>query len=63
MVWRDTMVHDFKVHRHRAEDATSLSSSVISDIVEDPNGDLWLATNKGVNHFDRKAQVFPPLYS
>ena len=35
---------NFKVYKHVVGDSTSLSSNLLQDILEDENGDLWIAT-------------------
>src|SRR4030095_5831456 len=36
----------------------SLSDGHVSSVYEDKNGILWIATNKGVNSFDKKRNIF-----
>ena len=50
--------YDYKIYRHDVDDNTTLSSNVVSDIEEDAEGNLWLATDGGLNYFIRKTQVF-----
>ena len=54
----------FKIYRHDHNDATSISYNHITDIVEDKNGNLWVATlGGGLNFFDRELETFKTLYS
>ncbi len=43
---------------HESTDPTSISSNFINDIIEDADGHLWLATNKGLNIFDPQTATF-----
>lgn len=48
-----------KVYRHEPGDQQSLSSSAITDILEDRHGSLWFATNGGgLNRFVRDDEGF-----
>ena len=49
---------DYVVYTHDPLDPHSISSSVIWDIAEDDEGNLWLATEKGLNFYERKSQQF-----
>ncbi|MCW3091469.1 MAG: signal transduction histidine kinase [Ferruginibacter sp.] len=48
----------FTSYRHIPGNINSLSSNVISAIIEDRAGIIWLATTNGLNSFDRKAGIF-----
>ena len=48
----------FTSYRHIPGNPNSLSSNVISAIIEDRAGVIWLATNNGLNSFDRKTGKF-----
>ncbi len=37
---------------------SSLSNNDVNDILEDHNGDIWMGTNYGLNHWDRKTGRF-----
>ena len=50
--------YEFSIYRTQPDNPDSLSNNVIWDIAEAPNGDLWLATEKGLNQFIRDTQVF-----
>ena len=45
-------------YRHDPEDPTSISNDVIWDMEEDEDGNLWLATEGGLNRFIRETQTF-----
>lgn len=45
--------YEFKVFRNQPGNPNSLSSNNIWDIDEDENQDLWIATEGGINRFDR----------
>jgi len=48
----------FTSYRHSPGDLNSVSGDVISAIIEDRAGIMWVATNNGLNRFDRKAGIF-----
>lgn len=50
--------YSFLVFRHIQGDSTSISSNVINDIKETPNGNLLIATNNGLNLFNLIKQKF-----
>ena len=50
--------YSFLVFRHIQGDSTSISSNVINDIKETPNGNLLVATNNGLNLFNPVKQKF-----
>lgn len=39
-------------YRHDPDDPSSIGHDVVKDIVENPDGTLWVATYGGLNHFD-----------
>ena len=43
---------NFTRYIHDPDDPTSLSHNLISAIVEDPRGGLWITTDNGLNYFD-----------
>ena len=50
---------NFKTFKHIVEDSTAISGDFIKDIVEDPKGHLWIATDKsGLNRFDPVSETF-----
>lgn len=49
---------ELEVFGHIGRDTTTISSNYINDIHEDINGNIWLATDKGLNIFDRKKRSF-----
>ena len=51
--------YKFKIFRNDVKDATSIGSNYIQDIIEDKDGDIWVATaGAGLNRFDRKTNTF-----
>jgi signal transduction histidine kinase/ligand-binding sensor domain-containing protein len=46
------------IHHIPVEGKNSISSLKIADIAESPDGTLWIATNNGLNHFDKKKNEF-----
>jgi diguanylate cyclase (GGDEF)-like protein len=50
--------YDFTIHNHRQGDPRSLSNGVVWDIFEDSTGDIWIATDVGINRFDRNLGQF-----
>lgn len=48
-----------KAYRHLPNKSDSLSSNIVRDIVEDRNGNLWIATiNGGLEKFDPRTETF-----
>lgn len=47
-----------KYYEHEQGNANSLSDNSVQFIHEDPKGNLWLATNGGLNQFDPKTEKF-----
>lgn len=50
--------YQFLTFRYDAADSSSLSNNMINDIVEDHYGNIWLATQGGLNMYDRNAGRF-----
>lgn len=50
--------HDIKNYRHDTNNKNSISNNSISDIREDPEGNLWIATIDGLNKLDPQSDVF-----
>ncbi|MEO6537521.1 MAG: two-component regulator propeller domain-containing protein [Ferruginibacter sp.] len=48
----------FTSYRHIPGNQNSLSSNVVSAIIEDRAGIIWVATSNGLNSFDRKTELF-----
>ena len=44
------------------KDSNSISNSFINSIIEDINGDLWLATEDGLNIYNRQKEIFKKYY-
>lgn len=49
---------ELEVYSHIGRDTTTISSNYINDISEDKHGNIWLATAKGLNIFNRKKGYF-----
>jgi signal transduction histidine kinase/ligand-binding sensor domain-containing protein len=48
-------------YQHNPDDpmgTRSLSSNIVNAIYEQPNGDLWIGTYKGLDYLDRKSDTF-----
>jgi len=43
---------------NKSSDSTTISSNTINDIVEDHDGNLWIATQNGLNRFDSEKGKF-----
>lgn len=50
--------YNFITYSYSRTDTTSISSNLINDIIEDENGDLWIATAIGVNKYIRDKDIF-----
>lgn len=51
--------YSFKVFRHVEGDSMSLAYNQVMQILEDKNGDLWLALGrKGISHYNRATGLF-----
>jgi ligand-binding sensor domain-containing protein len=48
----------FEIYRHQPGDENSISTNMINSIVEDKNENLWIATYKGLECFDKKTKKF-----
>ena len=44
-------------------DASSISSNIIRDITETEDGNLWIATDRGIDRFDREKEIFVRYFS
>ncbi len=49
---------DFVIYRPDSSDPTSISSNNINDITGDDDGNLWVATDAGLNRYDYAADKF-----
>ena len=47
----------FEIFGHQSLDSTSISSNYINDIKEGPFGNIWLATERGLNVFDKAGRT------
>lgn len=57
--------YSFKVYKNILHDAQSLPDNRITDIAEDKNGNLWVATKIGIAQLNRDETTFLrlPLYA
>ncbi len=54
----DEKNHSFRAYRYDEEDDSSLSNNRVRSIAEDRNGQIWIATGKGLNRFDAERKTF-----
>lgn len=50
--------YQLKIFRHNSLDASSISNNMIWDLLIDSQGRFWVATDAGLNLFDRDTQTF-----
>lgn len=51
--------YSFKIYENNPSDSNTISYNWITDIIEDPEGNLWIGTfGGGLNYFDRKHDKF-----
>jgi signal transduction histidine kinase/ligand-binding sensor domain-containing protein len=55
--------HSFDVFRNEPSDTNSISCNFINDIAEDKNGNLWVATDFGLNMLDKKHRRFKHFFN
>ncbi len=48
----------FKVFQRDATDSTSITGNIIQDLLEDPAGNLWIATQNGLSYYDKGRERF-----
>jgi signal transduction histidine kinase/ligand-binding sensor domain-containing protein/DNA-binding response OmpR family regulator len=48
----------FITYRYDSKNENSLSNNMITDLVEDGDGNIWVATQSGLNKYDRKTGLF-----
>ena len=53
---------EYQIYRSDQDDLSTLSNNVINEVVEDKDGNLWVATDYGVNFFDRQTKKFSRYY-
>jgi diguanylate cyclase (GGDEF)-like protein len=53
--------YEFEAFRYQVSSTRSISSDIIWDILEDRRGNLWVATEKGLNRFYRDTESFTSL--
>ncbi len=52
--------YDFVIHPPARPGEPGLSNGVVWDIFEDSRGELWVATDVGINRFNREQGIFEP---
>jgi ligand-binding sensor domain-containing protein/signal transduction histidine kinase/CheY-like chemotaxis protein/AraC-like DNA-binding protein len=57
-IYQEKGHYRFEIFRHRANDASSISSNAVKSIVIDKQKRLWLGTYNGLNLFDYKHKTF-----
>ncbi len=50
--------YSFRLYRHDKYDRNSIASNTIHDIALDADGNLWLATEVGLDRFDYATETF-----
>ena len=55
---RPTVKVTFEDYRHDPANINTLSSNVVTSIIEDRAGIIWVATQNGLNSFDQKTGIF-----
>ena len=52
----------FRIYRHAPGDSTSLTNNGCTSVIEDLNGDIWIATYTGVSKFVKSTGKFQRIY-
>lgn len=50
--------YSIKRYAHDPSNPNSIPSNLIRDILKDKDGNMWLATDQGLSHFDEKNETF-----
>ena len=50
--------YSIKRYAHDPSNPNSIPSNLIRDILKDKDGNMWLATDQGLAHFDEKNETF-----
>ncbi|MGZ3811637.1 MAG: ligand-binding sensor domain-containing protein, partial [Mucilaginibacter sp.] len=50
--------YKFVTYRHDSKNDSSLSNNMITDLVEDRDGNIWIATQSGLNKYERSKGTF-----
>jgi ligand-binding sensor domain-containing protein len=50
--------HTFKTFEHAVYDSTSLSHEIVNDLLEDNDGQLWIATEDGIDRYVSRTESF-----
>ena len=57
-ILKDKDGYTFKVFRHLHDDKHSLPDNYVKEIIESPNGNLWIKMGTGYTMFDKAANQF-----
>lgn len=52
----------YEVYKNKADDPSSISNNYPARIVEDLQGNIWVATKAGLNRFNRETETFTRYY-
>ncbi|MDA3929637.1 MAG: ATP-binding protein, partial [Prolixibacteraceae bacterium] len=55
--------HKFTLYKNNPLDSNSISSNYANKVVEDFDGNLWIATDNGLNIFYKKDQIFKAFFN
>jgi|GEM_PF-6537234 len=54
----DKQTESFTHHQHDPKDPATISSNTVFDVYEDTRGNFWVATDRGLNRFDKEKATF-----
>lgn len=57
----DPQKKSFRAFSHDPKNPNSISSNYVGRILEDPSGDLWVGTDRGLNRFNPQTGRFTPV--
>ncbi|RJE72902.1 two-component regulator propeller domain-containing protein [Reichenbachiella sp. MSK19-1] len=60
---KDKVTDEFYQYTYQEGAKNCLSNQHVWDVVDDENGDLWIATENGLNHLNRKTGKFTAFYT
>jgi signal transduction histidine kinase/ligand-binding sensor domain-containing protein/CheY-like chemotaxis protein len=55
--------HKFELYQHQSNDSTSISSNFVNKVVEDHAGLLWIATDNGLNSYNKHTNKFTRYFN
>jgi len=58
----DIANNSFKKYKYNPNDPSTIGSDLIKQIYETRDGAFWIATNRGLNKFDRKKETFTRFF-